>query len=57
MWLIGDQMLSRWETEVFEGRFHLPKTAPPTFAARGDRLIFETGPRILEGDTDMQSKI
>ena len=25
------QMLARWETEVFEGRFHLPRSTPPTF--------------------------
>ncbi len=29
---LADQLLSRWETEVFEGRFHLPKSSPPPFA-------------------------
>jgi hypothetical protein len=29
---LADQLLSRWETEVFEGHFHLPKSAPPPFA-------------------------
>ena len=28
---LAHQMLARWETEVFEGRFHLPKSAPPYF--------------------------
>jgi len=28
---IAGQMLARWETEVFEGRFHLPKSIPPYF--------------------------
>ena len=32
-------MLSRWETEVFEGRFHLPKFAPPPFAEWADQFL------------------
>jgi len=28
---VAKRLLSRWETEVFEGRFQLPKSAPPTF--------------------------
>lgn len=36
---LADQMLSRWETEVFEGRFHLPKSAPPAFADWADEFL------------------
>ena len=36
---LADQMLSRWETEVFEGRFHLPKSAPPAFAEWADEFL------------------
>jgi integrase len=36
---LADQMLSRWETEVFEGRFHLPKSAPPPFAEWADDFL------------------
>jgi integrase len=28
---LADQLLSRWETEVFEGRYYLPSSKPPTF--------------------------
>src|SRR5215468_5161445 len=28
---LAKQMLSRWETDIFEGRFHLPKSTPPYF--------------------------
>lgn len=28
---IAKKLLARWETEVFEGRFHLPQSAPPYF--------------------------
>jgi integrase len=27
----AQQLLARWETEVFEGRFHLPRSTPPHF--------------------------
>lgn len=28
---LADQLLSRWETEVFEGRYYLPSSNPPIF--------------------------
>jgi hypothetical protein len=28
---IAKKLLARWETEVFEGRFHLPHSTPPYF--------------------------
>ena len=28
---LADQLLSRWETEVFEGRYYLPRSNPPIF--------------------------
>jgi integrase len=36
---LADQLLSRWETEVFEGRFHLPKSSPPVFGAWADEFL------------------
>jgi integrase len=36
---IAGQMLARWETEVFEGRFHLPKSTPPTFEEWADDFL------------------
>jgi integrase len=36
---LAQNLLSRWETEVFEGRFHLPKSAPPTFAEWADEFL------------------
>jgi hypothetical protein len=36
---LADQLLSRWETEVFEGRFHLPKSAPPPFEEWADEFL------------------
>jgi integrase len=36
---LADQLLSRWETEVFERRFHLPKSAPPAFAEWADEFL------------------
>jgi integrase len=36
---LADQLLSRWETEVFEGRFHLPKSTPPPFAEWADEFL------------------
>jgi hypothetical protein len=36
---LADQLLSRWETEVFEGRFHLPTSAPPPFAEWADEFL------------------
>jgi len=35
--------LSRWETEVFEGRFHLPKSAPPAFGEWADQFLLKVG--------------
>ena len=28
---VAKKLLARWETEVFEGRFHLPHSTPPYF--------------------------
>lgn len=36
---LADQLLSRWETEVFEGRFHLPTSCPPAFAKWADEFL------------------
>jgi integrase len=36
---LADQMLSRWEAEVFEGRFQLPKSNPPRFEAWADDFL------------------
>ena len=36
---LADQLLSRWETEVFERRFHLPKSAPPPFPEWADEFL------------------
>jgi integrase len=36
---LADQLLSRWETEVFEGRFQLPKSNPPRFEAWADDFL------------------
>jgi integrase len=36
---LADQMLLRWETEVFEGRFNLPKSAPPAFEKWADEFL------------------
>src|ERR1700730_16293272 len=36
---LADQMLSRWETEVFEGRFHLPRSNPPRFETWADGFL------------------
>ena len=36
---LAGQMLSRWETEVFEGRFHLPKSTPPAFVEWADEFL------------------
>src|ERR1700730_15053323 len=36
---LAGQMLSRWETEVFEGRFHLPKSTPPPFVEWADEFL------------------
>jgi integrase len=36
---LARQLLARWETEVFEGRFHLPKSAPPNFDTWADEFL------------------
>jgi integrase len=42
---LADQILSRWETEVFERRYYLPKSSPPLFADwAGEALAKVTHP-------------
>src|ERR1700730_10104650 len=36
---LAGKLLSRWETEVFEGRFHLIKTNAPTLEEWGDQFL------------------
>jgi integrase len=36
---LASQLLARWETEVFEGRFHLPKSNPPYFETWADEFL------------------
>jgi integrase len=36
---LAERLLSRWETEVFEGRFHLPQSVPPVFAEWADEFL------------------
>ena len=36
---IAKQMLSRWETDVFERRFHLPRSTPPYFQDWADDFL------------------
>jgi integrase len=36
---LADQLLSRWEAEVFEGRFQLIKTHGPTFEEWGNQFL------------------
>jgi integrase len=36
---IAQQLLARWETEVFEGRFRLPKSATPRFDIWADEFL------------------
>jgi hypothetical protein len=36
---LAERLLSRWETEVFEGRFHLPQSVPPPFAEWADEFL------------------
>ena len=43
MMAINVNGLSRWETEVFEGRFHLPKSAPLTFGEWADQFLLKVG--------------
>jgi len=36
---LARQLLARWETEVFERRFHLPKSVPPYFEIFADEFL------------------
>jgi integrase len=36
---LARQMLARWETEIFEHRFHLPKSTPPYFEEWADEFL------------------
>ena len=36
---LAGRMLARWETEVFEGRFHLPESTPPYFEVWADEFL------------------
>lgn len=36
---LAKKLLARWETEVFEGRFHLPKSTPPYFEEWSDEFL------------------
>ncbi|HEY6769569.1 MAG TPA: site-specific integrase [Candidatus Sulfotelmatobacter sp.] len=40
---LANQLLSRWETEVFEDRFHLPMSSPPTFTNWADGFLQQIG--------------
>jgi integrase len=39
----AEQLLSKWETEVFERRYYLPKSAPPFFADWADEFLAKVG--------------
>lgn len=36
---VAEKLLARWETEVFEGRFHLPASNPPRFEDWADEFL------------------
>jgi len=36
---LASKLLARWETEVFEGRFHLSRSAPPLFEKWADEFL------------------
>jgi len=38
---IASHMLSRWETDVFERRFHLPKSTPPIFERWDEQFLMK----------------
>jgi integrase len=40
---LAGQLLARWETEVFEGRFHLPKSNPPYFEIWANEFLDKVG--------------
>ena len=39
----ADQLLSKWETEVFERRYYLPKSSPPLFADWSKEFLAKVG--------------
>jgi hypothetical protein len=41
------KLMARWETEVFEGRFHLPKSTPPYFEDWSNEFLN----RVLHANT------
>jgi hypothetical protein len=47
---LASKLLARWETEVFEGKFYLPKSAPPLF----DRWTDEFLAKIAHPNTKKQ---
>lgn len=46
------KFLARWETEVFEGRFHLPKSMPPLFGDWADECLA----RVVHANTRRRYK-
>jgi hypothetical protein len=36
---VAKKLLARWETEIFEHRFHLPQSNPPYFEVWGDEFL------------------
>jgi integrase len=36
---LAEKLLARWETEIFEGRFHLPASKPPLFEKWADDFL------------------
>ena len=40
---LAGHMLARWETEVFEGRFHLPKSKPPLLEHYSTEFLASVG--------------
>jgi hypothetical protein len=36
---LAKKILARWETEVFESKFHLPRSTPPYFEAWADEFL------------------
>jgi len=41
---LAKQILARWETEVFERRFHLPKSIPPSFETWSEEFLKKVVP-------------
>ena len=40
---VAKKLLARWETEVFEGRFHLPQSNPPYFEEWAKEFLAKVG--------------